>query len=151
MSLDKNEVTALFYQVSRLMEKNIKSRRKNVNPLSGQYRCLFVLDKVQNISQKRLAAILQIRSTSLSELLSKLEKKNYIVRTPSNEDKRTYFISLTKSGREEVKRVRKIMLKEHDELTKALSDEETEQFFKILTKIKDYYVEMENEMNEQCE
>ena len=43
------------------------------------------------------------------------------------------------------------MLKEHDELTKALSDEETEQFFKILTKIKDYYVEMENEMNEQCE
>jgi DNA-binding MarR family transcriptional regulator len=51
------------------------------------------------ISQKELGYLLDMRNQSLGELLVKLEKKGYIVRIASEEDKRTYTITLTELGR----------------------------------------------------
>ena len=53
-----------------------------------------------DISQKELSYLLDIRSQSLGELLSKLEKGGFIERTPSEEDKRVMLIHLTEKGKE---------------------------------------------------
>lgn len=97
------------------------------------------------MSQQRLANILEIRATSLSEVLAKLEHKGYILREPSSTDKRTYDVSLTPEGRAEVGRVRRLRLEEHNELTAPLSQEEKEQLYRILMHIKDYYAGAEVE------
>lgn len=133
-----------FYQVTRQLERYSKSHRKNVNSFSGQYRCLFLLDSSGSISQRRMSMILEMRATSLSELLSKLEKKDFIQRVPSTKDKRTYVVSLTDKGRQEVARVRKERLAAHNELIIPLSDSEKEAFYQSLIKIKNYYVRMED-------
>ena len=138
MNPTDQELTELFYQVVRQLNQLAKSFPQNVNPFSGQYKCLFLLDGVDFISQKALAAILEIRSPSLSELVSKLEKKGYITRRLSEKDKRTYILSITSEGKEEVRRVRSLRLKEHHELTDPLSGDDKQQLYQILTKIKDY-------------
>ena len=129
-----SEITEVFYQIARLLEKQAKSSKRNVDPFSGQYKCLFLLDKAEKMSQQRLANILEIRATSLSE-----------VREPSSTDKRTYDVSLTPEGRAEVGRVRRLRLEEHNELTEPLSQEEKEQLYRILMHIKDYYAGAEVE------
>ena len=141
---DDHELTELFYQVVRQLENLAKSSHKNMNFFSGQYKCLFLLDEAGTITQRRLSHILEIRSTSLSEILSKLEKKGYITRTLSETDKRTYIISVTSDGRKEAQRVRSIRLKEHHELTDPLSDEDKYALYKILEKIKEYYTKQED-------
>lgn len=134
-----HELTELFYQVVRDINHLAKAGPPSENPFSGQYKCLFLLDKAESIPQKKLAEILEIRSTSLSELLGKLEKKGYISRRPSETDKRTYSISITPEGSREVQRVRSLRLKEHHELTEPLSQNDKKQLYELLLKIKNYY------------
>lgn len=66
----------------------------------GQGRVMAALKMQPEISTKDLSYLLGITIPSLNELLSKLEKKGYIVRTPSQADKRVMLIQLTEQGKE---------------------------------------------------
>jgi len=65
----------------------------------GQGRVLAALKIQPNISTKDLSYLLGIRVPSLNELLNKLEKGGFIVRTPSEADKRVMIIRLTEKGK----------------------------------------------------
>ena len=82
-----------------------------------------------------------IRPTSLSETIFKLEKKGFVTRRPSNEDKRTYMVSLTQKGKAEVDSMRKLRADAHLEVLTVLSDDEVSQFSIIMQKIKSFYKE----------
>lgn len=143
MTVSDHELTELFYHVVRRLDRLAKSSQRNVNFFSGQYKCLFLLDQAESVTQHRLANILEIRPASLSELLSKLEKKGFVSKTLSAKDRRTYDISITPSGRSEVQKVRSQRLKDHHELTDPLSEEDKRQLHAILKKIDDYYTNLE--------
>ncbi|ADL04354.1 MarR family winged helix-turn-helix transcriptional regulator [Lacrimispora saccharolytica] len=70
------------------------------DPRKGQGRILSILKMKPEISQKELSYLLEMRPQSLGELLAKLEKKGYISRTPSETDRRSMNIKLTKEGDE---------------------------------------------------
>lgn len=72
------------------------------DPRKGQGRILSILKMKPEMSQKELSYLLEMRPQSLGELLSKLEKKGYISRTPSETDRRVMNIKLTKEGEEAV-------------------------------------------------
>lgn len=82
-----------------------------------------------------------IRPTSLSETIFKLEKKGFVTRRPSNEDKRTYMVALTQKGKAEIDNMRKLRADVHMEVLAALSDDEVSEFSVIMQKIKSYYKE----------
>lgn len=65
----------------------------------GQGRVLAMLKIQPEISTKDLSYILGIKVASLNELLNKLEKGGYIVRKPSETDKRIMIIHLTEKGK----------------------------------------------------
>jgi DNA-binding MarR family transcriptional regulator len=69
------------------------------NPHHGQGRVLSILKMKEEITQKELGYLLDMRNQSLGELLTKLEKRGYITRTPSEEDKRTTIVRLTETGK----------------------------------------------------
>lgn len=69
------------------------------SPHQGQGRILALLKLKAEISQKELSTILDIRPQSLGELLTKLEAQGYIVRTPSEADRRGMEVRLTDEGR----------------------------------------------------
>ena len=64
----------------------------------GQGRVLSLLKMQPEITQKELSYLLGMRPQSLGELLSKLEKKGFITRTPSEEDRRVMILRLTPEG-----------------------------------------------------
>lgn len=71
------------------------------DPTRGQGRVLAILRLQEEISSKDLAYMLGIRQQSLNELLNKLEKSGYVIRIPSEADKRVMLVKLTEKGRNE--------------------------------------------------
>lgn len=69
------------------------------NPARGQGRVLAMLKLQPEISTKELSYLLGIRQQSLNELLNKLERNDYIVRKPSEKDKRVMIVHLTEKGK----------------------------------------------------
>ncbi|MDR1131972.1 MAG: MarR family transcriptional regulator [Oscillospiraceae bacterium] len=67
----------------------------------GQGRILALLKLRDGISTKDLSYLLGVRVSSLNELLSKLEKGGYIIREPSEQDKRVMLVKLTEKGKNE--------------------------------------------------
>ena len=85
-----------------------------------------------SVYQKDIQKELRIQPGSVSELLSKLEKHDLIVRKKSRLDKRAVIISLTEKGAAEMK-VR--MQEEADSPFDRLTDEEQEALRNILRKL----------------
>jgi DNA-binding MarR family transcriptional regulator len=79
-----------------------------------------------------LASIEKITNQSMSQILSHLDELGYIVRTPSETDKRKVFISLSESGESILMKMRS----EREEwLIKAINDTCTHQERELLKKV----------------
>ncbi|MGN1032128.1 MAG: MarR family winged helix-turn-helix transcriptional regulator [Intestinibacter sp.] len=139
MKITDDEIIQAFYNVSRTIRHSYSpnGNDSNLGPFIGQYRCLLYLENTKPINQKDLANALNIRPASLSELLSKLEQKKYIIRTPSEKDKRNILVSLSEEGIAEAKQCKKNQKKFHSKILSSLSEEEKIQFYNILLKIND--------------
>ncbi len=77
-----------------------KKSKQMIDSSKGQGRVLSILKMKPEISQKELTYLLDISKQSLAELLGKLEKSEFIVRTPSKEDRRVQMITLTEKGKQ---------------------------------------------------
>lgn len=146
---DKNEQIILsFFEVIKLSQRfAMQKSKKNSNLMIGQYRCLQLLFIKDGRTQKELAEILNIRATSLSETIARLESQEMIRRERSKDDKRTFLVYLTDKGRECAKQNLKDREELYSYILHPLSEEEKEQFGSILNKIKKYYIEQEKEEN----
>ena len=80
-----------------------------------------------------LASLTRVKTQTMSQILKKMEEQGIIKRTPSKDDKRKVFLSLTPSGRKLVEKVRY----DKDEwlkgaVEKSLTDKEKELIEKVL-------------------
>ena len=105
MDEKKRNLSSQFAALTWLMHKyhqrgHHKLFGPGVLPHRGQGRVIKLLKIHPKINQKDLSYLLDIRPQSLGELLSKLEKNGYILRTPSENDKRAMIIELTEKGTE---------------------------------------------------
>lgn len=89
-----------FYKAARLMGRGMffAGREHGRGMHRGQDRLLSVIKESQPAQQRELVEKLDIRPSSLSELLKKLEEKNLITRTQDQQDKRNVIVSLTEEG-----------------------------------------------------
>ncbi len=85
--------------IARYAHQNHRMNGPFASPYSGQGRVLKLLKLKPQTTQRELAELLDMRSQSLGELLSKLEKKGYITRTQSQTDKRVVEVTLTEQGK----------------------------------------------------
>lgn len=93
-----DQLFQLEWLLRRYEMQNHRDRGPMGSPHRGQGRILSLLKLKNEISQKELASILDIRPQSLGELLGKLEKAGYVTRTPSESDKRVVDVRLTEAG-----------------------------------------------------
>ena len=96
-----NKLSKLQWLLQRHHMVNHAENGPFADTTRGQGRVLAMLKIQPEISTKDLSYLLGIKVASLNELLSKLEKKGYIVRKPSENDKRVMINHLTEKGREE--------------------------------------------------
>lgn len=122
------DLNDLFTQFFR---ENARGPFKFENRNRGQSQILAIIREHGTISQKALVSQLDMRPQSASEMIRKLEKKDYITREKSQEDRRVMNIHLTARG--------KIAAQQSDDfqpvILDVLSHEEKEQFDHILTKL----------------
>lgn len=102
MKENKFDLIMQLTRVEWLLHKYHQQNHMHFGPMGdtrkGQGRVLAILKMQQEISQKELSYLLDMRPQSLGELLSKLEKNGYILRTPSETDRRVMNIKLTNEG-----------------------------------------------------
>lgn len=137
--MDKKElnvtVTQKYFDLNDLFtqffRENARGPFKFENRNRGQSQILAIIREHGTISQKALVSQLDMRPQSASEMIRKLEKKDYITREKSQEDRRVMNIHLTARG--------KIAAQQSDDfqpvILDVLSHEEKEQFDHILTKL----------------
>lgn len=101
----------------------------------GRGRMLAALNDNGAMSQSQLAARLNIRPQSLSELLAKAESEGFVERRQSEEDKRQTIVSITDAGRARVAGFRDAHRRRAEEFCSALSDEEKDTLKDILEKL----------------
>ncbi|WP_207263992.1 MarR family transcriptional regulator [Desulfovibrio sp. Huiquan2017] len=90
------ELAGLFRLASRLMAR-ASHRRDHAH--HAQYQVLSILLENGPMPQGELLEILDVRSSSLSELLRKLEDRGLILRERNEADRRSFIISPTDAAR----------------------------------------------------
>lgn len=99
MKGDNRELMEKFFRLSRLLHHSHHTGTGECGgACRGQGRVLSLLKAHPEISQKELAALLDIRPQSLGELLTRLEESGCILRTPDETDRRAMNIALTPKG-----------------------------------------------------
>ena len=87
------------------------------------------------LSQNELAFLTLRNKSSLTRLLSKMEKKNYIVRKQCKEDKRINHVFLTEFGEETFKKTKPAIKEMMEIMEQNISNSEKQQMIKTLKKI----------------
>lgn len=100
----------------------------------GRGRVFKMLMEQNPISQKELQLALDVKAGSLSELLAKMEHRNWIMRTQDETDHRNRMINLTEEGHEEAQHIQN---KEHGKKDPfaILSADEQAQLQTLLNKL----------------
>lgn len=89
---DNADLASLFRQASRMMARAYH-RRDHAH--HAQAHVLSVIRERGPINQRELLELLDVRSSSLSEVLSKLERNELIERRRNEEDRRSFVVSAT--------------------------------------------------------
>jgi len=106
--------------------------------LTGQQRVLAILKLEDGLTQNYLAEVLDLRPSSIAELLKKMETNGDITRTEDEKDKRTKHVHLTDAGRKKAEENASLKNEDYSEnFFAGLNDDEKAQFSEYLQKISD--------------
>jgi DNA-binding MarR family transcriptional regulator len=101
----------------------------------GQEKALLIIWREKKLTQSKLLQELDIKPSSLSELLSKLEKRKFIQREKNLHDKREAIISLTPLGQKIATKLEKFQNDFAQKFLGVLTQKEQEQLSSILEKL----------------
>ena len=132
------EIKCLSNMIRRKLDTTFSS--PEFDGLTGTQNAMmgYIMDheETQDIFQKDIEEEFNIRRSSATVMLQGLEQRGYIRRTQIEKDARLKKIELTEKARKLQKRVRAEIDQFHEQLEKDLSQEEKEEFFRLLDKIK---------------
>lgn len=120
-----------FGMLQNIAEDDVQHKNDYKTLFQGQGKILLALSDNYDLSQRDLAERLNMTPQSLAEFVRKLEKRGFVSRRKSTNDKRVIIVSLTEEGRLETQRRTQIIPK----YLRVLNDEELQQFNNILDKI----------------
>lgn len=140
MTYDSQELLNLFgrlFQQRTFVAAAIKSNQVGDHQQNqrGQFRVLHLLAKQDNITNSDIVEALDIRPSSVSVLVSKLEHSGLIKRHNSSTDKRVSLITLTDKGRSFIESSRKFKDELSASMFESLTADEQQQLFKLLNKL----------------
>ena len=105
----------LFYVSSKEIIKKYTNYLKEYELTYTGYIVLMAIEDDEKLNIKKLGERVFLDSGTLTPLLKKLEKKNYVVRSREEKDERNLQISLTERGKEIKKTLSDISMKVYSE------------------------------------
>lgn len=93
------QLSLSLYSASRLLIQQFQSRLNELNLTYPQYLVMSVLWEEDGLLVHKIGQKLHLDSGTLTPLLKKLERMNYVKRTRNEADERTVSIQLTYPGK----------------------------------------------------
>lgn len=130
--------------IGRLLKMAANSLNQQLNQFSQQYDLtgtqMSVIDFMANCgyqecTQHMLEQEFNIKRSTTTAIIQRLVKKGLVDQHPSTTDRRQRVITLTKKGRELAPVVRRYILSSENQLQMKFTDEELQQFKRILKSI----------------
>ncbi len=117
---------------------DVKDFKLKIKPTRTQFTILSYLIEHHNedIYQKDLEDVLNLRRATVSGVLQTMEKNTLITRVTDSNDTRTKKIILSKKAEEIFKRNKKRFEEIEDLVSKGLSEDELDTFFCVIDKMK---------------
>ncbi len=108
---------------------------EDVTPV--QSAILTVLQSGEEMDQLTLSTSVGIDRTSGADVIRRLERRGLLTRQSSKFDRRAKLVKITEEGKAFIKRVRPRMARAQDRLVAPLTDDEREEFFRLVNKMVD--------------
>ena len=134
MSNRDADVILACLKLARAMRRIPPERREYPFP-PAVGRLLDCAAKNPGVSSRELCEFLDVRPSSLSEMLSRAEAEGFITRTVDEADRRIQRIALSDKGQKAVSDMENARNLEAQKMTSALTDEEKEQFCALCDKL----------------
>lgn len=97
---------------------------------------LEILDLREQLTMKELSKKMNLDSSAVSTLISRMEKKELVKRTHGTKDRRTVFVQLTNNGVAERSLIRTKFSALQKNITQGISEEDILKLREIVSKIK---------------
>lgn len=107
------------------------------NLTMNQFLCLNALDEVENPTVSELAKTMGLAKPTVTNTVNSLVAEGYVDKIQSSEDRRVFFLKVTRKGRKIISAHDQIHRSLARELTKPLSREEVSQLISLLGKVVD--------------
>lgn len=115
--MDTVELASSLRHVVSSLHKGLRKQSSEVNSYSmTEMETIGHLFRNPSLLPTELAALTRVKTQSMSQILGKMERQGIIKRTPSKQDKRKVYISLSTSGKKLVEKTRY----ERDEWLRAI-------------------------------
>jgi DNA-binding MarR family transcriptional regulator len=130
--MQTKELASSLRTVISLLHKSLRKQMYSVNTLSlTEMETIGHLIRNTYLLPSELANLTRVKTQSMSQIIKKLEGLEIITRTPSTEDGRKVYISLTEYGKKAIEKTRF----DRDEwLTEAITQHLTKEEKELLEK-----------------
>ena len=130
------ELSTQIYRVYQLHRKKIREVLKEYDITSEQWMVLGRLYRNSGeYNQKELAKELNKEQPSMTRIIDILEKKKYVTRERSNQDRREFIIHITGKGKDFYEETLPAAITAQKEIKALISSKESDQMMKILKKM----------------
>lgn len=134
-------IMGILSQVAHLSEYYAKQAFETCDLKPWQAGILIVLSMEGELSQRKLAAKLDLTPPSITTSIQKMEKMGYIIRKPDAADQRVLRLSLTEKSKEYLKHIKEVTEKMEKHLFKGLNTEEKMLFKRLLIQVRENLAE----------
>ena len=143
----ENDVILAALKLSRAMRRCPPDRREFAFPPAAG-RLLECIASNSNVSSRELCEMLDVRPSSLSEMLARAENEGWVTRTVDEDDRRIQRVALSEKGREIVTRMREAREADYARKTACFSEEEKAAFCALCNRLSDHIESLASDIPE---
>lgn len=142
MNINKDSLYYLFLEIQRLHYYRTHVLLEEIGVYHGQPPMLFILNKKDGQSQKELADRLNVKPSTITVMLRRMEKSDLVIRKQDTEDQRISRVYITDKGREICNEASVVMNTIEKEIFGNFTVDETVILRRLLMQMKDNLVEV---------
>ena len=131
----EKDINDYFREITQNIYAQVEERLSKYGLVKGQAQLLLIIRDNEDCTQKDLANYFNVKYSSMSERLNKLEDLGYIERTQDGDNLKYKRITITSEGKSAAVQCRRILNDIESNLFKGFSAKEVTQFEKMLIRV----------------
>ena len=136
----ENNVMRSAFGLARAMKRRPARREHLLHPAAEH--TLMIIAENDGLSSGELCELLDVRPSSLSEMMEKMAARGFVEKTDDEADRRITRISLTELGKAQAEQIAKTRRQAVSEFSACFTEEEAAQFCALADKLSAHLKEL---------